>query len=89
MKNKVHIVSAVVAIATFAVWASGGFHTGWSQTQIPVTGMDEITGIEFTVYEDGFVAGLEFLAGGLFLAALISVISLSVPFFRKRSQPQP
>ncbi|TVP79290.1 MAG: hypothetical protein EA353_06425 [Puniceicoccaceae bacterium] len=67
--------SVLTAAATFMVWASGGFHWGWSQNQIPIEQVDEITGIEYLTYEDGFRAGMEFLGGGLTLAALLIMLS--------------
>ena len=86
MKKALHFLAAIVAIATLAVWASGGFHTGWTQTSIPVQGVDEITGIEFTTYKDGFVAGLDVLAAGIGAALLLSASSLAIQFSASRSR---
>jgi hypothetical protein len=38
---------------------------------------DPITAIEFTDYESGFVAGVDFLAGGLLVAFAIFTLSLA------------
>ena len=86
MKKISFILAGLVVLITLGLWASGGFHTGWSQNQIPVNGVDEITGIEFTTYEDGFVAGLDVLIGGLVAAAGIVGISIGVSTFQARSQ---
>lgn len=84
MKKLAHITAAVVAIATLAVWGASGFHTGWTQTSIPVHGVDEITGIEYTTYQDGFVAGIDVLGGGIGIAIAISALSLAVQFIKSR-----
>ena len=86
MKKIAHILAAIIAIATFAIWGFGGFHTGWTQTSIPVNGIDEITGIEYTTYEDGFIAGIDVLSGGIALAVAISAIAVGVRFIRSHKQ---
>ena len=86
MRKISYIVTALIAAATLVLWAAGGFHTGWTQTRIPVHGVDEITGIEFTTYEDGFIAGLEVLAAGLGAAFGISAISTALHYFNGRAQ---
>lgn len=86
MKKASYIFAAVVAAVTLTIWASTGFHTGWTQTSIPVTGVDEITGIEFTTYEEGFVAGVDVLGAGLGAAFGISALSLGIHKFRARKQ---
>ncbi len=85
MKKILLLVSALVALVTLSVWASGGFHTGWTQTSIEVNGVDEFTGIEYTTREDGFVPGVDFLGGGLALAAAIPAVLFGVQFLQKRS----
>lgn len=84
MKKAAYIFAGLVAIATVVVWSTGGFHTGWTQTRIPVTGTDEITGITYTQYEDGFVPGLDVLGGGLIAAALIVGATLGVQFLKSK-----
>ena len=66
------ILSALILAGALGLWAAGGFHPGWTQTQIPVTGTDPITGIEYTRYEDGFVAGLDVVVAGAGLAGVIA-----------------
>ena len=86
MKKIFYTLSILVVVATLAVWASGGFHTGWTQTSIEVNGVDEITGIEYTTREDGFVPGIDFLGGGLALAAVFPALLFGVQFIQKRSE---
>ncbi|MCF3648414.1 hypothetical protein [Synoicihabitans lomoniglobus] len=74
--------AAALAIATIAFWAAKGAHPGWSMDKVPVTLVDEITEIEYTTYEEHFVPGLEYLAGGIAAAAVLFGLSFLV-----RSQP--
>ena len=75
---------ALVVIATFWWWAAGA-HSGWTRTQIPVTVRDEVTGLEGTRYEPGFVPGLDFLAAaGVLAGALIAVAAMVRPSRPKR-----
>lgn len=74
----------VLFLGTVGFWAAKGAHTGWSQNRVPVPQTDEITGIEYVTYEDRFVPGVEFLAGGVGLAAGLLVASL---FFKRPPAP--
>lgn len=66
MLPKALIVSGIfITLAALSLWAVGGFHTGWSQNRVPVQEVDPITEIEYTVYEERFVAGIEVLIGGI------------------------
>ena len=85
MKRASILLAALFAVATLIIWASGGFHTGWTQTSIPVTGVDEITGIEYVTHEDGFIAGLDVLAAGLGLSFLTLTLSVVVQKMSARS----
>lgn len=67
-----YALGILVAVLCLATWAATGFHQGWTQTQVPHTVTDEITGISKQSYEDGFIAGVDFLGAGI-LAALIIV----------------
>jgi hypothetical protein len=65
MKTKSPLVRAlrvsalVVLLAGLAVWARSGARFGWTQTSVVTLHHDEITGIEFPVRRDAFVAGIE------------------------------
>lgn len=74
------ILALVVALAFVGTWVSLGANTGWTKTSVPVTIVDEITGIESQTWEEQFVPGLEFLGGGIFAAAVIGGASF---LFRK------
>jgi len=51
-----------------AFWVYKGAHRGWSQNRVPIRHIDEITGIEYQVYEERFVPGIEWLGGAAVLA---------------------
>jgi hypothetical protein len=74
--------AVVVLITTVGFWVVKGSHPGWSQNQVPIKQIDEITGIEFVTYEKRFVPGVDFLGGGTGLAAGLFVFSL---FFKRNS----
>lgn len=65
----------VVALASTAAWIAGGHRLGWTQTRVPVTVTDEITGITVMHLEPGFSAGVELLAAGLALAVALAFAS--------------
>ena len=70
------LATALLALGTVGTWLATGAHRGWTQNKIPVTVVDEITGIEATEYRDGFVAGVDVLALGLGAAAVLGAASL-------------
>jgi hypothetical protein len=74
------------ALAAFAlglaVWLFTGAHLGWTQTSKVNLQRDEITGIEYPVRQDTFVAGVEVpLVATGFAAALAGLSWL--PVFRR------
>lgn len=66
------LASVSVLLAALAVWLSTGAHRGWTQTSRVVVQQDEITGIDYPVREKTFVAGVEFVAAGLGVSALLA-----------------
>ena len=85
MARILRLLALVLALATTAIWAAKGAHTGWSQDRVPVRQVDEITGLEHITYEDRYVPGLEVLGAGLGLAGLLLTVAVFLP--RKSSQP--
>lgn len=75
IKGLQYAALAVVAV-TLAVWAANGAHLGWTQTSVVEMQIDEITGIEYPVRRDDFVAGVEVLGAGFLLAAALSSAGL-------------
>lgn len=80
MKRILILLALVVAVGGLGVWFATGAHRGWSQTSVQTIQLDEITGIETPVYEDRFVAGVDFLGAALLGAGALAASSL---FFRK------
>lgn len=70
------ITAAAVFLAAAGVWAATGAHLGWTQTSKVVVQHDEITGIDFPVRENTFVAGVEVLAAGAGFAAALAGASV-------------
>jgi hypothetical protein len=52
-------VAIATVIAGIATWLATGARVGWTQTSTVRFLQDEITGIEYPVRENGFVAGVE------------------------------
>jgi len=78
--KSLRILAIIIAVGFAGTWFSLGANTGWTKTSVPVTVVDEITGIESQTWEDKFVPGLEFLGAGIIAAGLLGGASL---FFRK------
>ena len=85
-RRTLRLVAALLALATVGFWAAKGAHRGWSQDRVPVKQIDEVTGLEHITYEDRYVPGVEVLAAGVGLAALLAAVSLFLPKTQK-SQP--
>jgi hypothetical protein len=86
MKRTLRILAVCMAAATLALWLVTGAHTGWTQTSKVVMKTDPITELEYPESEPAFVAGVEVVGGGMFLALLMAGGSL---LFRNQPKPQP
>ena len=73
-------LALLVTLGGLGVWFATGAHRGWSQTLVPTMVVDEVTGLEAPVYEERFVAGVDFLGAALLGAGALAGSSL---FFRK------
>ncbi len=68
--------AAITAVViTLGTWIATGSHTGFTQTSIIQMHHDEITGIDFPVHKDAFIAGVELLAAGLAGATALAGLS--------------
>jgi hypothetical protein len=68
--------AAITALViTLGTWGATGSHLGWTQTSIVQMQHDEITGIDFPIRRDAFVAGIEVLAIGLAAASAFAGLS--------------
>lgn len=65
MKTKSSLVRAlrvsalVILLAGLGLWVHSGARLGWTQTSVVTLQRDEITGIDFPVRRDAFVAGVD------------------------------
>ena len=83
MRTKLRVAALIIALIIFAFWFFGGPNLGWTKTSVARTEKDPVTEIEKIVYENRFVPGIDFLFGGLALAALLSASA----FFVKKDGP--
>ena len=75
MKTGLRITALLVAVLAAGLWFFGGMNTGWTKTKVGVPSKDPVTGIDFVQWENHFLPGLDFLAGGL--AATVVLIGAS------------
>ena len=86
MKKILRLLAALAFVGALITWLATGGNRGWTKTSVPVTTLDEITGIEGITYEKRFAPGLDFLGAGLLGVAVLTGIYF---LFRKNStQPQ-
>lgn len=86
MRGILRLTAAAVLLGALAWWAAGGAHAGWSKHSVAVQQVDEVTGIEFTTYEDRFVPGVEIPLVGAVAAAVLAGLSFLI---RGRRDPSP
>jgi hypothetical protein len=72
---RIRILAVVLALAVTVFWAAKGANRGWTQNQVPVKELDEITGLEKITYEKRYVPGLDVLGGGLCAAFFLAAVS--------------
>jgi hypothetical protein len=70
--RRVWIAAAVVFAATMGTWLGTGAHRGWTRTSVEVMQHDEVTGIDYPVAQEKFIAGYEVLAGGIGLTLALA-----------------
>lgn len=78
LRRALRWIALLLLAASAGFWAAKGAHRGWSQHKVPVAQKDEITGLDYVSYEDRFVPGVEFLAGGVGLAAALFALSFLI-----------
>jgi len=71
MKRALQMVAAVLLVMVLGWWWVAGANRGWTKTSVPVTFMDDVTGIEGVRYEERLVPGLDVLGGTGVLAVLL------------------
>jgi ABC-type transporter Mla subunit MlaD len=77
--------AALLFAAGVGTWLATGRHVGWTQTSTVTMQRDEITGIDFPVRQEAFIAGVEIpLAASAGAAALAALA-----WFLSRRRPAP
>jgi len=84
MRRILQILAVLCALAVVGAWLATGASRGWTKTSVAVKQLDEVTGIEGVSYQRRFVAGVDFLGGGLLGAGVLAAASL---MFRKQNHP--
>jgi hypothetical protein len=74
-----------VALSVTALWLLRGPNLGWTTDSVAYKEKDPVTELEVDRFTKQFVPGIDFLGGGLFLAALL--FGGSFFFRRKNSTP--
>lgn len=82
MRTALRILAVLIFAMTAIWWVKAGKNTGWTKDRVAVEKVDEFTEITYTEYEERFVPGLDFLAGGLLGGAVIGGLTL----LRRRSR---
>ena len=72
MRAILHVIAAALLIAALAWWWQAGAHKGWTKTSVQVWKYDEITEISYPETVKRFVPGVDFLAGGAAVSALLA-----------------
>lgn len=78
MRRTLQIAALVLVLGATGFWLARGASRGWTKTSVPVTTLDEVTGIEAVAYQARFVPGLDFLGGACLGAGVLAGISLIV-----------
>lgn len=76
---------ALAALGALLFWLIRGAHVGWTQTSVKIEQFDPVTGLNYPVYEDRFLPGLDFLVCALTLAALFALFGFLL--YRRQRRP--
>lgn len=82
MRALLRLLALAALVAGLLLWLAAGANRGWTKTSVPVTKLDEVTGIEGIEYQKRFVPGLDFLG----LAALGAAALAGTSFFWRNRQ---
>lgn len=89
MKRFLRIAAAGLLPAAVIFWAAAGGNRGWTKTSVPKKTMDEVTGIEGTTFEKGFVPGIDFLGVAALGAGVLASVSLLIGNKNTGVRPNP
>lgn len=86
LRVTLRLLAALSLVLVLTHWLSAGANTGWSMDRVPLQKFDEITEIEYTVYEERYVPGLDVIA----IAATGAVLCFSLTFLPLlKTKPSP
>ncbi|MDB6109947.1 MAG: hypothetical protein JWR69_1697 [Pedosphaera sp.] len=72
MRTKLRWAALVLALVVLALWFFGGPNLGWTKNSVTHKEKDPVTEIEVDVFVKRWVPGVDFLGGGLVVAALLA-----------------
>lgn len=75
MKTCLRWLALACLLLTLAVWGGTGANTKWTKTSLPVRKVDPVLEMEYTEWEKKFLPGIDFLAAGIVLSALVWGVS--------------
>jgi hypothetical protein len=79
MKKGLTILAILCALAVVVAWVGTGADLGWSKTQVQVMEVDPVTTLEYPVWKNQLVFGIDFLVGGLAGSAVLGAIAFFIP----------
>ena len=71
MRTGTRLLALAVLVVCLALWFFGGMNRGWTKTSVELMRIDEVTELSYSVREQRFLPGLDFLAAGGLAAALL------------------
>jgi hypothetical protein len=86
MRTTFRVAALLVGLAVIVFWLFGGPNTGWTRNRVTIKEKDPVTGLEVDRFQDRYVPGVDFLAEGLAVAAVLGGCSF---FFRRSIQTKP
>jgi hypothetical protein len=72
LSRRLRLSALAVVIAGVAVWAGTGARLGWTQTKSLTVQRDDVTGIEYPVWQPAFKAGVEIPLLALVIAGALA-----------------
>jgi len=75
MKQILRTMALGFLLAGVGFWLAAGANRGWTKTSVPKKTVDDVTGIEGITYEKKFVPGMDFLAGAVIAAGILTGVS--------------
>lgn len=80
--------SAAVVTVALAFWGARGAHLGWSQSRVPQLRVDDVTGLSYTIYDERFIPGIDFLITALAGGAGLLILALFFRQTQNKKRPQ-